>query len=109
MSTTVLQQILSAERQMEDSIEGAKNKAERMIRDAEIYTRETTEKKKESLLKERQESLEEAQKKLEHERKKKAEGAKKAVAEMTKKAEKNSADAIEYVYREFLRAVEDHD
>ena len=109
MSTAVLQDILRAERDMDESIEIAKKKAERMVRDAEIYARETLEKRKAQLLQRRQQDVEEGHKKLEQQKRKRIEDTKKEVVQLAKKAQKSRLQAVDYVYAHFLKITGDHD
>jgi vacuolar-type H+-ATPase subunit H len=105
METTVLQDILEAEKNLDSRIERAKKKADLLVREAEISSKEALEKRKIQLALSHKENMDSFRKLLEEKKGKKLEEARKMVAAIEKSAGKNKEKAVELIYKKFLDGI----
>ena len=109
MSTAILQEILDAERKIDDIIEKARKKADRVVHDAQASSKASIEKRKALLENSHQEKIDAVRKQLEEKKRKKIEETRKAVTAIEKNSEKNQEKAVQHICREFLNGILEHD
>ena len=102
MSSTILKEILEAEKEIDAKAENARKKAEKMIRDAEASSKEVIGGKKASLEQRNREKLENLKQSLEENKRKKVQEAKKMASEIESKASKNIKKAVDCIYSKFM-------
>ena len=105
----VLSEITEAENKSDELVEKARQKAEQMIKDADISSRETMDEKKDQIERKNIEKIEKLKKQIEEKKNKKLEEVKITVADIKKKATSKNKKAVDYIYNEFLKTVNKND